>query len=88
MLLNPGNLKMSELPMHWTYKTNIGTFWIKPAREKNRFILGIDDDALGSYSSAPKAADEVLTCTTGHWPWDKQITAFEPSDLTKWTQHK
>lgn len=73
--------------MHWAYKTNVGTFWIKLDRD-NRFTLGVGDEALGSYISPEQAADDVFLCVTGHWPWDKQFTVLNPTDLSEWTRHE
>ncbi len=72
--------------MYWTYKTNVGTFWIKP--DGNRVTLGIDDEALGSYLNAIQAADDVYMCATGWWDWDKHLTVYEPVDLSEWNCHK
>jgi hypothetical protein len=69
--------------MHWIYKSNVGTFWIKPDHN-NRFILGINDDALGSYLNPIQAADDVYMCATGYWEWDKQLTVNCPTDLSEW----
>ena len=33
---------------YWTYKTNVGTFWVKP-NNKGGYSLGINDELLGNY---------------------------------------
>ena len=68
--------------MRWTYRTRIGTFWIK-LRSDGRFVLGIDEEALGSYVSAVQAADDVYMCATGHHEWDRQGTVTSPTDLSE-----
>lgn len=70
--------------MLWTYKTDVGRFWIKQERD-NRFTLGINDNALGSYISPEQAADDVYMCATGHWPWDKKLNVSDPVDLSEWS---
>ena len=69
--------------MTWTYKTDVGTFWIQP-NSNGRFTLGIDNDALGSFSTPEGAADDVYMCATGYYPWDKKLSVLEPTDLTEW----
>lgn len=73
--------------MYWTYKTNVGTFWIKPNRN-NMFTLGIDDEALGSFSTPENAASDVYSCATGYWPWDKRLITIHPEDLSEWHRHE
>lgn len=41
--------------MHWEYKTNVGTFWIKP-NKRGMVTLGVGDDALGNYKTPEMAA--------------------------------
>lgn len=72
---------------YWTYQTSVGTFWIKP-NKNNRFTLGVNDEALGSYHSPHQAADDVFMCATGYWKWDNQLTVNDPTDLSEWTLHK
>jgi len=67
----------------WIYKSRQGTFWIK-RREDGRFLLGIDEEALGSYHRPEAAADDVYNCATGHYAWDAQLTVTEPTDLSEW----
>lgn len=50
----------------FVFHSSVGTFWIKP--HQGRYVLGINDDAIGSYHSAVAAADDVFTHATGHFP--------------------
>ena len=72
--------------MYWTYRSNVGTFWIKPDG-RGRFTLGLNSDALGSYHSAYAAADDVYMCATGYFEWDRKLSVMEPTDLGEWQTH-
>lgn len=67
------------------YKSCVGVFWIRLNRD-GRYVLGIGDDALGTYHSPIHAADDVYTHTTGHYPWDKlDGELFDvPTDIYEW----
>ena len=71
--------------MNWSYKTGVGTFWIKQ-NQNGRFTLGVNGKSLGSYNDPASAADDVYMCSTGHWPWDKKLIVGEPTDITKWNR--
>ena len=69
------------------YNSPVGTFWIKP-RSDGRHILGIGDEALGSYHSPAAAADDVARHVTGHYPWDSLDGTTEgPTDIHAWGRH-
>lgn len=69
----------------YQYKSPVGTFWIKPQPGKpGFFLLGIDDEALGSYGSAVSAADDVACHATGFHDWDRRGGVDFPSDLSEW----
>lgn len=73
--------------MKWVYKTNLGTFSIVPARQGG-FDLWIGDEHLGHYTTPHQAADDVYTCTTGHYPWDCLAPVTEPSGLDEWVHSR
>jgi hypothetical protein len=50
------------------------------------YLLGIDEDALGSYNSSEAAADDVYTQTTGFSSWDALPNISGPTDLGEWTR--
>jgi hypothetical protein len=68
----------------WTYHSPVGAFTIRP-RNDGRFALAINDEDLGSYDSAPAAADGVCMRSTGYAPWDRRRDILEcPTDLSEW----
>ena len=67
----------------WNYQTSKGKFWIKP-QGNGRFLLGIDDEGLGSYITPKQAADDVYCCATGYYPWDALMIVDQPADLSEW----
>jgi hypothetical protein len=72
----------------YSYKSKVGTFWIKPTND-NRWALGIGDEVLGSYASPIPPANQVYTHTTGYNPWDiLDGTIFDaPTDVYEWKRH-
>lgn len=67
----------------FVFHSSVGTFWIKP--HQGIYVLGINDDSIGSYHSAVAAADDVFTHATGHFPWDKLDGIEEgPTDIYEW----
>jgi hypothetical protein len=71
--------------MLYFYKSNFGTFSIRPDPDQpGRWRLYIDDLYLGSYATAALAADDVYLCETGFGPWDDQSTVKHPEDLGEW----
>ncbi len=68
------------------FHSSVGVFWIKP--HLGKFLLGINNDALGSYHSAVAAADDVYTHVTGHFPWDI-LDGIEdgPTDIYEWERN-
>ena len=69
--------------MHYVYRSRFGTFRIAP-RTDGRWLLAVDDEALGTYKSAAAAADDVYLCASGHYPWDAQLSVNAPCDLSEW----
>lgn len=71
----------------YIYKSPVGVFWIK--LHNGRFVLGIDNQMLGSYNSAVAAADDVYTFSTGCFKWDKHCADIDyqlnvPTDIYEW----
>ena len=68
------------------FKRCVGTFWIKPYQ--GRYILGINDENLGSYYPATTAADDVFTHTTIYNSWDSLDGSVEgPTDIYGWNRY-
>lgn len=69
----------------WVCSTEAGDFWIRfdPLSRKG-FLLGIDEEALGSYYSPEAAADDVYLQKSGCGEWDSETPAWKPSDLSEW----
>lgn len=69
--------------MQYIYKSPVGTFWIQP--EDGRWILGIDDERLGSYAAAQIAADDVAMHATGRLDWDLRPPDLNvPGRISEW----
>lgn len=69
--------------MRYIYKSPVGTFWIQP--QDGRWMLGIDDERLGSYAEPRMAADDVATHASGWSDWDIRLADVnEPGDLSEW----
>jgi hypothetical protein len=67
------------------FRSAVGIFWIRPRPgNAGRFILGIGEDALGSYASPRAAADDVYTGATGFYAWDSRNDPRAPRDLSEW----
>jgi len=67
------------------YRTRVGTFWIaQQPGGRGRFLLGIGDEALGSYHSPAAAADDVYCQATGCYEWDALGPVTSPTDLSEW----
>ncbi|VBB07700.1 Hypothetical protein LUCI_2965 [Lucifera butyrica] len=70
----------------YTYKSPVGTFWIKPDGKGN-FVLGIENQELEVHYSPWVAADNVSIHVTGYPEWDKLGGIVSgPSDLSEWTK--
>jgi len=69
----------------WFHKTEAGTFWIRfVPRGRGMFVLGIDDQELGSYFSPEAAADDVYLQKTGYDLWDSVQDVCKPVDIAEW----
>lgn len=71
--------------MKYFYKTDVGTFSIRPDPElTGGYRLYIDDEYLGHYDNPALASDDVYLCATG-WPaWDRLEVVEHPQDLDEW----
>lgn len=69
--------------IYWKYNTNGCRLTIAP-RSDGKFDLIINDDVAGVYRTAQAAADDVFTCTTGNYEWDRIGTVDQPTDLGEW----
>lgn len=67
---------------NYCFRSSVGLFWIR--RRGGRFILGIEEEPLGSYQSPVAAADDVYTRATGHGAWDVRNDPNAPTDLSEW----
>jgi hypothetical protein len=77
-------MEISVVNLHYRFRSPVGTLWIKPQRNSDRFWLGINDERVGSYHSPEAAADDVYTQHTGWRPWDSASGLQKPRDLTEW----
>jgi hypothetical protein len=71
------------------YKSEIGTFWIRPEKDGGWSLNIADDDEiepLGHYKSPFDAADDVSTGNTGLGMWDKRDGGKAPASLEEWTK--
>lgn len=68
------------------FNTRFGTFWIRPQPgSPGRWLLGLDEESLGSYASPELAADDVYMQATGHLEWDISESPVDaPADLGEW----
>ncbi len=74
---------------NYIYNTDIGTFEIKKI-EHLRYELWIEEELLGSYESAEKAAEDVATFNTDYMEWDEFENELEhyPRTLSEWSEVK
>lgn len=74
----------------WHLKTRLGTFWVveKPTTDskQHKYCLGIDDEELGEYTDADKAASDVCSQSTGFLRWDCQSRIKAPADIAHWKE--
>jgi hypothetical protein len=71
----------------YSFKSDIGTFWIRPERNGGWCLSIADDDEiepLGYYKSRFAAADDVCTGNTGLGMWDKRDERKAPATLQEW----
>ena len=67
----------------WRYQA-AGCKLIIAPKPDGKFDLIINDDVVGSYTSAQAAAEDVFTCTTGSDEWDRQGAVDQPTDIHEW----
>lgn len=70
----------------WKYGSPIGTMYIRTNNQTGKYNLVINGKALGNYSSAVAAADDVYTHSTGCLEWDMLdgTIADVPTDIYQW----
>jgi hypothetical protein len=85
--------QLEFLPMQkyvYSFKSAVGTFWIRPERGKS-WGLYIGDEGiielLGHYDSAFAAADSVHMQTTGWDEWDRRARNDAPPTLLLWMKN-
>ncbi len=66
----------------WHFNTQVGTIWI--IDETDRFYLGINNDALGTYECPEEAVLDVNNHTTGYPDWDARDKMRVPQELSGW----
>lgn len=73
----------------YIYNSEIGRFEIRQIEHK-RYDLWINEEMLGSYVSAERAAEDVANFDTDYVEWDKLKNELEnvPSDLSQWAEIK
>ena len=67
----------------YTFKTEVGTFWIRP-EPAGRVQLGVDRQRLKTYRSPKAAAADVAAQCTGFAPWDGTEQPVKPASLLRW----
>lgn len=70
----------------WHLKTKQGTFWVIESPDTKKYLLGVNNDELGTYESADSAAQDVKDQVTGFLQWDCQSRVRIPTDLESWSQ--
>ncbi|KYJ85860.1 hypothetical protein [Sulfurovum riftiae] len=73
----------------YIYNSEIGRFEIRQS-DHRKYDLWINEEMLGPYESAERAAEDVANFETDYVAWDKFKNELEnvPSDLSKWTEIK
>jgi len=72
-----------------SFKSEIGTFWIRPETGGGWSLNIVSDDEiepLGYYKSPFDAADDVSTGNTGLGMWDRRAEKKAPASLQEWTK--
>jgi len=72
----------------YSFKSAVGTFWIRQERDKS-WSLSIGDDIIeeiGYYDSSFDAADSVHMRSTGWEEWDDRARNDAPASLDGWTK--
>jgi hypothetical protein len=73
----------------YIYHSEIGRFEIRQTGHR-RYNLWIDEEMLGTYESAERAAEDVANFETDHLRWDTFKNELEnvPSGLDQWVEIK
>ena len=71
----------------WHLKTKLGTFWlVEASNNTEQYLLGINDQELGTYQDANIAAHDVYEQATGYFKWDSQAKIKAPTNITEWLE--
>ena len=70
----------------WHLRTKLGVFRVTPLIEggSQKFFLGVNDQELGIYSDAEKAARDVHDQCTGYYQWDSHPKVRAPEHIAEW----
>lgn len=70
----------------WHLKTKLGTFWLVESEgtESKKFLFGVDDHELGTYTDVAAAAKDVYQQATGFLQWDSQSKVRAPTNIEQW----
>jgi len=73
----------------YVYNSDVGRFEIRQIGHK-RYELWINEEMLGSYDSAERAAQDVANFNTDYVEWDRFKNELEnfPTSLGKWAEIK
>ncbi len=71
--------------MCYTYKTKIGTFYIRELTVVH-WGLYLEEKLLSSYYSPASAAESVYNQTTCHSEWDSLEQATKPRNILEWIE--
>lgn len=71
----------------WHLKTKLGTLWIVESTDQpNQFVLGLDKDYLGKYTSVERIIQDVVNQETGAEKWDEALKVKAPPSIDEWNQ--
>ena len=71
--------------MCYTYKTKIGTFYIRKLTDVHWGLL-FEEELLGSFDSPASAAERVYNQASGHSEWDSVEQEAQPRDISEWKE--
>ncbi len=71
--------------MCYSYKTKIGTFYIRKLTGEHWGLL-FEENLIGVYSSPASAAESVYNQTTSNSEWDSLEQVTKPHDISEWKE--
>jgi hypothetical protein len=71
--------------MCYTYKTKIGTFFIRRLTDVH-WGLHFEEKLLGSYASPASAAESVYNQKTDYSEWDTLEKVTKPRNISEWKE--